>query len=135
MTLWAVAEEVGISILKYAFNKGIIFVDTSDIYGHEYANEFLVGKVILFYYQAVYPKGLTKLILGLIKFVVIYLLRENVQLATKFGTVKIGSHKIKANGSSEYVRSCCEVSLKRLDIVPIKDFFFALLKKKTFFYH
>ena len=57
-----VAEEVGISIIKYAFNRGITFFDTSDIYGHENANEVLVGKVILLCCQVVYPKGLTKLI-------------------------------------------------------------------------
>ena len=39
-----VPEEVGISIIKYAFNKGITFFDTSDIYG-PHTNEVLVGKV------------------------------------------------------------------------------------------
>jgi len=39
-----VPEEVGISIIKYAFSKGITFFDTSDFYG-PHANEVLVGKV------------------------------------------------------------------------------------------
>ena len=41
-----VPDEVGISIIKYAFNKGITFFDTSDVYG-ENANEILIGKVIV----------------------------------------------------------------------------------------
>ena len=45
-----VADEVGISIIKHAFNKGITFFDTSDIYGKDYANEILVGKVILLFF-------------------------------------------------------------------------------------
>ncbi|KAK9292430.1 hypothetical protein L1049_020400 [Liquidambar formosana] len=40
-----VTEEVGISIFKHAFDKGITFFDTSDIYGANHANEILVGKM------------------------------------------------------------------------------------------
>lgn len=39
-----VSEEDGISIIKHAFNKGITFFDTADVYG-AHANEVLVGKV------------------------------------------------------------------------------------------
>lgn len=39
-----VSEEVGISILKHAFNRGITFFDTSDVYG-PHTNEVLLGKV------------------------------------------------------------------------------------------
>lgn len=38
-------EEEGIAIIKEAFSKGVTFFDTSDIYGMDHANEFLVGKV------------------------------------------------------------------------------------------
>ena len=38
------SEEVGISIIKHAFDNGITFFDTSDIYGPE-TNEVLIGKV------------------------------------------------------------------------------------------
>lgn len=43
--------------------------------------------------------------------------REKVQLATKFGIAGFGpdSHMI-VKGTPEYVRSCCEASLKRLDV-------------------
>lgn len=43
--------------------------------------------------------------------------REKVQVATKFGIVGIGpDHRIIVKGSPAYVRSCCEASLKRLDV-------------------
>ncbi|OAY44231.1 hypothetical protein MANES_08G133700v8 [Manihot esculenta] len=71
-----VPEEVGISIMKEAFDKGITFFDTADIYG------------------------------------------EKIQLATKFG-IMFKSNDFKTpsfNGKPEYVRACCEASLKRLDV-------------------
>lgn len=43
----AIPEEDGIAILKEAYGKGVTFWDTSDIYGVDHANEYLVGKVIL----------------------------------------------------------------------------------------
>ncbi|KAA0067155.1 hypothetical protein IC582_024073 [Cucumis melo] len=85
-----VSDEDGISILKEAFNRGITFFDTADVYG-PHSNEILVGKAL---------KRLP---------------REKVQIATKFGITRIGS-SMTVNGTPEYVRSCCEASLKRLDI-------------------
>ncbi|KAM6577006.1 hypothetical protein CsatB_028843 [Cannabis sativa] len=87
-----VPDEVGISIIKYAFSRGITFFDTSDIYGEKSANEILVGKAL---------KELP---------------RDQVQLATKFGIVEIRPDQIDVNGSPQYVRSCCEASLKRLNV-------------------
>ncbi|XP_054795915.1 probable aldo-keto reductase 1 [Prosopis cineraria] len=87
-----VPEEVGISIIKYAFSQGITFFDTSDFYGAN-TNEVLVGKAI---------KELP---------------RENIQLATKFGiTADANLSNIQIKGTPEYVRSCCEASLKRLGV-------------------
>ncbi|XP_038877221.1 probable aldo-keto reductase 1 [Benincasa hispida] len=84
------SDEDGISILKEAFNRGITFFDTADVYG-PHSNEILVGKAFK------------------------QLPREKVQIATKFGITRIGS-SMTVNGTPEYVRSCCEASLKRLDI-------------------
>ena len=42
--------------------------------------------------------------------------REKVQLATKFGVFKIEPTKVTVKGTPEYVRSCCENSLKRLQV-------------------
>ncbi|XP_056168087.1 probable aldo-keto reductase 1 [Syzygium oleosum] len=86
-----VPEEVGISIITDAFAKGITFFDTSDIYGPK-INEILVGKAL---------KKLP---------------REEAQLATKFGVVKLEADNVVIKGTPEYVRSCCESSLKRLGV-------------------
>ncbi|XP_020579745.1 LOW QUALITY PROTEIN: perakine reductase-like [Phalaenopsis equestris] len=89
-----VSEEDGISIIKEAFNKGITFFDTSDIYG-PHTNEILVGKALK------------------------QLPREKVQLATKFGVVGLiegGGGGPIVNGKPEYVRACLEGSLKRLGL-------------------
>lgn len=39
-----VSEEDGILIIKEAFNRGITFFDTADVYG-AHSNELLIGKV------------------------------------------------------------------------------------------
>ncbi|ESR46192.1 hypothetical protein CICLE_v10001273mg [Citrus x clementina] len=86
-----VSEEDGISIIKHAFNKGITFFDTADKYG-PYTNEILLGKALKM------------------------LPRENIQVATKFGFAELGLDAVIVKGNPEYVRSCCEASLKRLDV-------------------
>jgi len=85
------SDEDGISIIKYAFNKGITFFDTSDIYG-PHTNEILLGKALK------------------------QLPREKVQVATKFGIQGLRVPHFTVNGSPDYVRSSCEASLKRLDV-------------------
>ena len=45
--------------------------------------------------------------------------REKVQLATKFGIYKIEPTKVTVKGTPEYVRSCCEASLKCLQVYYI----------------
>ena len=43
--------------------------------------------------------------------------REKIQLATKFGIAGRGpGGGMLAKGTPEYVRACCEASLKRLDV-------------------
>ncbi|KAK4357153.1 hypothetical protein RND71_022763 [Anisodus tanguticus] len=86
------SHEAGCSILKEAFNKGITFFDTSDLYGHEGDNEIMVGKALK------------------------QLPREQVQLATKFGLIISEDFQCHVKGTPEYVRQCCEESLKRLDV-------------------
>ncbi|KAF8392319.1 hypothetical protein HHK36_022661 [Tetracentron sinense] len=124
------SDEVGISIIKDAFNKGITFFDTADVYGAR-TNEVMVGKVYasahvlikFFLLDAWNMEGeqvasahviLTKeiQILQALK----QLPREKIQLATKFGIVGMEPTHMVVNGTPEYVRSCCEASLKRLDV-------------------
>lgn len=42
--------------------------------------------------------------------------REKVKLATKFGIISSDGFQFGVNGTPEYVRTCCEASLKRLDV-------------------
>ncbi|XP_038716377.1 perakine reductase-like isoform X2 [Tripterygium wilfordii] len=93
-------EEIGISVLKHAFDKGITFFDTSNVYGANHANEILVGKALKHF-----P-------------------REEVQLATKFGIIRLESGEMGVKGTPEHVRSCCLASLQRLDVEYI-DLYYA----------
>ncbi|XVF31152.1 hypothetical protein REPUB_Repub16aG0121200 [Reevesia pubescens] len=102
-----VPDEVGISIIKHAFDKGITFFDTSDIYGPK-INEILVGKAL-------------KL-----------LPREKVQLATKFGIVNMDATAgVAINGTPEYVRASVEASLNRLDVDYIDLYYQHRVDTKT----
>ncbi|XP_044481367.1 probable aldo-keto reductase 1 [Mangifera indica] len=85
------SEEEGIAVIKDVFNKGVTFLDTADVYGQG-ANEVLVGKALK------------------------QLPREKIQLATKSGILGLGSTDVKVKGTTEYVRSACENSLKRLGV-------------------
>ncbi|KAJ4715248.1 Perakine reductase [Melia azedarach] len=82
------SEEDGISLIKHAFNKGITFFDTADVYGTE----------------QVIAKALKQLP------------REKIQVATKGGIAGFGPNGMIANGTPEWVRSHCEASLKNLDV-------------------
>ncbi|KAK8329008.1 hypothetical protein V6Z11_A11G289700 [Gossypium hirsutum] len=102
-----VPDEVGISIIKHAFARGITFFDTSDIYGPQ-TNEILVGKALK------------------------QLPREKVQLATKFGVVKMDpAAGIVINGTPEYVRASIQASLKRLDVDYIDLYYQHRVDTKT----
>lgn len=87
-------ERESIRTIHRALELGMNFLDTADIYGLG-RNEELVGKAIRDR-------------------------RGTVVLATKFGNVrgKDGSW-LGVNGKPEYVRSCCEDSLRRLGVDTI----------------
>jgi aryl-alcohol dehydrogenase-like predicted oxidoreductase len=42
--------------------------------------------------------------------------RDQIQIATKFGIVKMEPNNVIVNGTPQYVRSCCEASLQRLGV-------------------
>ena len=77
-----------------ALDLGVNFLDTADMYGVG-RNEELVGKAI---------KGR----------------RDEVVLATKFGNVRGADGAfLGVNGRPDYVRECCDASLKRLGVETI----------------
>ncbi|KAH9329609.1 hypothetical protein KI387_001717, partial [Taxus chinensis] len=92
------SEEDAISLFRHAFNRGITFFDTSDVYA-KFANEILVGKALK------------------------HLPRESVQLATKFGRIHQENKTLVTDGSAAYVRNACESSLVRLGVDYIDLYF------------
>jgi len=84
-------EAESIATIHHALDRGLNFLDTADMYG-PFKNEELVGRAI---------RGR----------------RDEVVLATKFGNVRGEDGSFKGvNGRPDYVRACCDASLKRLDV-------------------
>src|SRR5258705_5413763 len=84
-------ETESIATIHRALELGIDFLDTADAYGVG-RNEELVGRAI---------RGR----------------RSQFYLATKFGIVRDpGGMPFGVSGKPDYVRSCCEASLKRLGV-------------------
>lgn len=85
-------DEESMQVIRHAFELGITFFDTADMYG-PFTNEVLVGKAIKDF-------------------------RNRITLATKFGIVRDTNDPTKRgiNGRPEYVRSSVEGSLKRLQV-------------------
>ncbi len=112
--------EEAIATLQRAPDLGIDFIDTSDAYGANGANEELVGRAL---------KGR----------------REKYILATKFRNIPLPDGKPGAKGDPDYVIEACEKSLKRLgtdtidlyfihrvdDTVPIEDTVGAMARLQT----
>jgi len=88
------SDDESIATIHHAIEQGVTFLDTADMYG-PFKNEELVGRAI---------KGR----------------RDQVFLATKFGNVRGPNGEfLGVRGDPEYVRSACEVSLKRLGVESI----------------
>ena len=80
-----------IATIHRALELGVNFLDTADMYGVG-ANEELIGKAI---------KGK----------------RDKVVIATKFGNMRGPNGEfLGVNGKPDYVRKCCDESLKRLGV-------------------
>lgn len=84
-------DEESIKTLHRSLELGVTFWDTADAYG-PYINEELVGKAL---------KGI----------------RNKITLATKFGILRDPANpQLRGiSGKPDYVKSCCEASLKRLN--------------------
>src|ERR1700676_3573135 len=81
-----------IATIHRSVELGMTFLDTADVYGYG-DNEILVGKAI---------RGI----------------RDKIFLATKFGIVrdKANPNARGVSGKPEYLRACCDASLKRLGV-------------------
>jgi aryl-alcohol dehydrogenase-like predicted oxidoreductase len=88
-------DDESVATIHRALDLGVTFLDTADIYG-PLINEELVGRAI---------KGK----------------RDKVVLATKFGIVRDPANPAArgVNGKPDYVRRCCENSLRRLGVETI----------------
>jgi aryl-alcohol dehydrogenase-like predicted oxidoreductase len=88
-------EAESIATVHAALDAGVTFLDTADIYG-PFTNEELVGRAI---------RGR----------------RGEVFLATKFGIIRDPNDPTKrgVSGRPDYVRACCDASLKRLGLEVI----------------
>ena len=99
-------EQESIATIHRALDLGIDFLDTADMYG-PFTNEELVGKAI---------KGR----------------RDAFVVATKFGNQRTADGKyLGVNGRPEYVRACCDASLKRLGIDHIDLYYQHRVDKDT----
>lgn len=90
-------EAESIATLHRAFDLGVRFLDTSDVYG-PYTSERIIGRAL---------KGR----------------RDDIVVGTKFGIVPsdgtapiAGGHEMGIRGTPEYVKAACDASLKRLGI-------------------
>ncbi len=83
-------DDESIRVIHYALDKGINFLDSSDMYGWGH-NEQLLGRAL---------KGR----------------RDGVVVGTKFGQTKGADGKQGVDGRPEYVLQACDASLKRLGI-------------------
>jgi aryl-alcohol dehydrogenase-like predicted oxidoreductase len=87
-------DQESIATIHRALELGTSFLDTADVYGMGH-NEELVGKAIRDR-------------------------REKVFLATKFGNVRAPDGAwVGVNGRPDYIRQCCDASLKRLGVAAI----------------
>ena len=102
-------KEEGIALIRAAFERGVTFFDTAEVYG-PFTNEELVG-------EALAP------------------IRDQVAIATKFGFKIVDGKQAGLDSRPEHIKSVAEASLKRLktdridlfyqhrvdDQVPIED--------------
>jgi aryl-alcohol dehydrogenase-like predicted oxidoreductase len=84
-------DDEAIATIHHALDLGVTFLDTADMYG-PFINEELVGRAIKDH-------------------------REQVVLATKFGNMRSPEGGfLGVSGKPDYVRKCCDDSLKRLGV-------------------
>ncbi|KAG5560215.1 hypothetical protein RHGRI_003489 [Rhododendron griersonianum] len=111
------SHEAGCSLIIDAFQKGITYYDTADIYGQNRDNEIMVGKICNLEGLKSEKKRNWGQKSKVIDMALKQLPREQIQISTKFGIImSTDMSHVEVNGTPEYVRQCCEASLKWLDV-------------------
>ena len=95
----ATSDSQSIETIRRAFDLGVTHFDTADCYGLGH-NEQLLGKAVKDF-------------------------RDRVVIASKCGMVRdpISGEFLSVNGSPEYIKKCCDASLKRLQTEYIDLFY------------
>jgi aryl-alcohol dehydrogenase-like predicted oxidoreductase len=94
-----------IATIREAFEQGVTFFDTADIYGNGH-NEQLLGDAVQEF-------------------------RQQVVIASKFGFRNSEQEKIEVCGEPEYVKEACHASLKRLNTDYIDLYYLHRLDKNV----
>ncbi len=97
-------HEAAIAVLRRLPEVGVDLIDTADSYGPYVAEELIR--------EALHPY-------------------DGVTVATKAGLTRSGPNDWKAVGRPEYLRQCCEMSLRRLDVEVIDLFQLHRIDKKV----
>jgi len=97
-------HDAAIAVLERLPELGVDFIDTADSYG-PYVSEDLIR-------EALHPY-------------------DGITVATKAGLTRTGPDGWHAVGRPEYLRQCCEMSLRRLDVEAIDLFQLHRIDKKT----
>jgi len=97
-------RDAAIAVLKRLPEVGVDFIDTADSYG-PFVSEDLIR-------EALHPY-------------------DGITVATKAGLARGGPSDWKAVGRPEYLRQCCEMSLRRLDVETIDLFQLHRIDKKV----
>ncbi len=85
-------KQAAYEVIRKAYESGVSFFDTADVYGSG-ANEELLGKAVKAF-------------------------RQKVIIATKCGVERVGE-EMKVNNTSHYIKQACQDSLKRLGMETI----------------
>jgi aryl-alcohol dehydrogenase-like predicted oxidoreductase len=100
-------EGESIATIQRALELGVTMLDTADVYGPQ-TNEQLLGRAL---------RGRS---------------RDSFVLATKFGMLRGSDPKTRGvSGRPEYVRACCDASLKRLGLDTIDLYYQHRVDPKT----
>jgi aryl-alcohol dehydrogenase-like predicted oxidoreductase len=92
-----VSRQEGVALIRAAYERGVTFFDTAEVYG-PFTNEEIVG-------EALEP------------------FRDEVAIATKFGFNIVEGKQTGLNSRPEHIREVCDASLKRLRVEVIDLFY------------